>query len=71
VYLGRSGLGFTFEIILGVGLVWNCLAGLLKREWMYDAQSTEMMFWSQLAGILIGAALICHALWLIRLLFQL
>ena len=66
---GWHGFGIVFELVFGAGLFYNCLAGLLKREWVYDAQSSQMMFWSQLVGMAIGAALILHALWLIRLLY--
>ena len=57
--MGRRGFGFSLLIILlGIGLVIGCIRGLMNREGMYDSESTNIMFWSQILGILIGVGLV-------------
>ena len=42
------------ELVLGVGLVFNCFKGLASREGMYDRDSTKYMTWGQVGGIVLG-----------------
>ncbi len=56
---GRRGLSFSLLLILlGIGLIIGCIRGLLNREGMYDSESTNIMFWSQILGIVIGVVLV-------------
>lgn len=64
--LGRRGLAFSLIIIvLGLGLIFGCIRGLMNREGMYDSESSNIMLWSQILGILIGVVLVA---WGIRIL---
>jgi len=55
------------EVIVGAGVIVNCIRGLLTQEWVYDEESSKMMNASQLVGLLVGAALIAHGSGLWRL----
>jgi hypothetical protein len=55
------------SLVVGVGLAFNCLRGLLSREGMYDSESTSIMFWSQLGGIALGVMLTAWSLGLFDL----
>ena len=67
------GIGFLrlliwiAEIFIGFGLIINCARGLVSREWMYDADSTCYMTWTQLLGIGLGLFLLAHAFGFIHL----
>ncbi|MCC7478415.1 hypothetical protein IT575_08120 [bacterium] len=56
---GRRSLGLSFLLILlGIALILGCIRGLMNREGMYDSESTSIMFWSQILGIVLGVALV-------------
>jgi hypothetical protein len=63
---GFGLLGSVGEIVIGVGIVIGCIAGLCSREGMYDRESTGIMTWSQLLGIVLGALLTADGLGLLR-----
>jgi hypothetical protein len=47
--------GITFTL-MGAGLIINCVLGLMRRDGVYNAESANIMFWSQVLGIAVGAA---------------
>jgi hypothetical protein len=59
----RYGPGLAVILaIAGVGLVVNSLRGFVSREGMYDAESTQSMVWSNILGIVVGAAMALYGI---------
>jgi hypothetical protein len=69
MYFGRRFGLILILIVLGIALIYNCAQGLRSREGMYDGESTNIMFWAQLLGILAGIAMIAWGLNMARLVY--
>ena len=68
MYIGFFGIAiWVAKLVIGIGLIYNCLDGLLRREGMYDRESTNMMVLSQWLGIFLGVFLLCDAIGLVDL----
>ena len=64
MFIGLGIIGmliFIAKIVIGIGLVYNCMRGLASREGMYDRESTQMMMLSQWLGIPLGLWLLANA----------
>lgn len=55
------------EVVIGIGLLFGCVRGLLTQEWVYDRQSAQMMNVSQWFGIGLALVLLAHAFGLISI----
>jgi hypothetical protein len=57
-----SAFIWAAKFIVGPGLILGCGRGLFSGEGKWDAESARIMQWSNVVGILIGAALLCSGL---------
>jgi hypothetical protein len=54
---GFGSLASLVMLVLGPLTAFNCLRGMFSTEGMYDRESVSTMFWSNLAGVVLGLGL--------------
>jgi len=60
---GRYGPGMdVIMCIVGLGLIYNSVRGLMSREGMYDSDSTQWMTWAGILGVVVGAGMVLYSL---------
>ena len=55
------------KILVGIGLVYGSIRGLITQEDVYDKESSKMMNWSAVFGLLVGVFLLVNAFGYVRL----